>query len=241
MVKSTLIASSLSGCSKKDEKTYSLKSTVEALHKKDNLTITDEYLLENKINDLDKELIEAYNSQDKYKCNEIIGEISYIILKSLIAEGYNIDYNKIKNFNIIGNFLEGYNDWSGKHNTITEYGVEFEYEGINYKFEAEEFARKICIIYRASKANQLVNEDEYSDFNYFHIPQAYKELANSLETIVKSRNEEHTNKFDQEVGENFDGFFSLEENKEKKNTIKKYKKEKIVLSLNNKSNKLPNK
>ena len=93
---SAIIAiSMLSGCSKKEETNHSLKTTIEALHKEDELSKVDNYLLENSINELDKEFLNAYRNNDIDKCNLIMSDMSALILKAQIADRYNLDYNKI--------------------------------------------------------------------------------------------------------------------------------------------------
>ena len=237
----TLTASMLTGCGKKDKPNYSLNTIVKALHEEDNLTEVDDRLIENKINELDKEFRQAYKKQDIEKCNEIMGKMSYYILKALVAEGYDIEYDKIKDFEIIGNFLRYYNYWAGEHYTETEYGVEFEYKGTTYRLEAEGIARVVCVIYRASQKNQLVDEDKYTDFDYLRIPEAYEYLKEALATTLDSNSKKHTNKYEEVIGADFDGYIQLKDDNEKEKAIKRALKmyEAEAKRENKSNNKLP--
>ena len=195
----TLATTSLTGCSKNNTNDYDLKSVVEALHQDDNITNVDNNLLENNISKLDKKYQKAYNDNNIEKCNEIISEIGELVLKSMIAEGYNIEFDKINRFETLG--LIDKKDADGKEKSATEYGVSFEYEGENYNIEAQDnvlsdnLARTLCVIVRAGKNNQLVSNRQETDFSYLYLPRSYEIIKEALMTKLNYKNKKHTNKY----------------------------------------------
>ena len=181
-----LATSMLSGCRQTNTTNYDLKTEIEALHKDDNLTNIDNLLLENNIEELDKKYRKAYNDGDIAKCNEIISKMSKLMIKVLVTEGYDIDFDKIRNFEVIG--LIG-KDYDIDDNTISysEYGIRFEYDNNTYTIEASRgISRKLCVITRAGQKNQLVGNKKETDFDYFYLPQSYEVIKEALTTGIIS-------------------------------------------------------
>ena len=221
----TLAATSLAGCGRESTNDYDLKTAVEALHQDDELTKIDNILLENNIEELDKKYRKAYNESDIEKCNEIISKMSELMIKALITEGYNIDFNKIKNFKVIGLIGKRY-DMDENATSYSEYGIKFEYENNIYTIEAPRgISRKLCVITRAGKKNQLVGKRKETDFPYFYLPQTYEVIKGATMTILGFKNKEHTHKYDKEVGYKYDGYFTFKKDKKRTRIVKKYIKD----------------
>ena len=225
-ISAIIAVSMLSGCSKKEETNHSLKTTIEALHKEDELSKVDNYLLENSINELDKEFLNAYKNNDIDKCNLIMSDMSALILKAQIADKYNLDYNKIEEFNVLGTILENYNAWVDETEYKGEYGIEFTYNGLTNRIEAEDgLARELCVIEKAGKKYQLVANEKDTEFDYFYIPEAYKLLNEAISNTLESDKIAHTNEFGDDSGYAYDGYFNLEQDPAKEKAIKKALKE----------------
>lgn len=223
-----LATTSLTGCGN-NNKTYSLTSSVEALSEKKGLTYIDEYLSISDIEKLDKEFINAYNKGNTKKCNETMEKICTIILKAQIAEGYNLNFADIKNFEVIADRGKVTNTDLPEHNE-SEYGVSFDYQGETYRFETiEGNSRKICVIERAGLQDQLVARENETDFDYFYLPNSYKVAEEALKQVLKYNNKEHVNKYDKGKGYEYDGYFKFKNDKSKAKTIKKYKNKKLVI------------
>lgn len=139
------------------------------------------------LKELDKNFINAYNTLDKKKCNEIIAELSKIILKAQIADGYNLDYKEIKYFDIFG-FR---NDADA---TIRdEYGVLFMYNEEDYIIKSRGFAEEICYMYRAASKNQLNYEKD--DLLNTDLKSAYNKLKATLTDKLVINNHSIKSKF----------------------------------------------
>ncbi len=222
-----LAATTLSGCGKKINNNYSLEKNVEALSKDEKLTNIDEYLLENKIEKLDKEYNEAYKNKDIYKSNEIMNQMTTLILKALTAESYNIDFNEIKNFEVIGLLAKDYIPMENEKISKTEYGIKFNYNGTDYTFEASDgLARKLCVIARAGLNNQLVSEEEKTENDYFKLPIAYEKLKEALYNNLYTNNKKHSKEYTDMYGEKyegnkFNGYITTKYNQDKADTIEK--------------------
>ena len=228
-----LSVTELVGCSKQEQECYKLNSMVEALHENDAVSKVDNYLLkgidfegENKtLEELDNMFIKYYSSGDVYKCNEIIKSISTAILKAQIAEGFELDYDKIKDFEVIG-FLGKQGLDNGKNASQPEYGVSFKYDGKLRQIEAtSDPARMICVIARAADKYQLVNDNSQTEFYYFYLPVAYDILSSSLEDSITYKRDKHQITYVgideiKTQGYEYDGYFNLKRDETKKENIK---------------------
>lgn len=139
------------------------------------------------LKELDKEFINAYNTLDKKKCNDIIAELSKIILKAQIADGYNLDYKEIKYFDIFG-FR---NDADAT--VRDEYGVLFMYKGEDYIIKSKGFAEEICYMYRAASKNQL--DYNKQDILNTDLKSAYNKLKSTLTDKLVMNNHSVKSKF----------------------------------------------
>ena len=148
------------------------------------------------------------------------------ILKAQVAEGYRLDYNKIKKFEVLG-YLGKEDLDNGKQFSITEYGLSFEYEGKSYQMEAKtEDARKLCVIARAADKNELVMDLSDTDFDYFYLPTAYDLLCSAISESFEYENNKHQNVYNaNEITENrgyeYDGYFGLKQDAKKVKVIKR--------------------
>ena len=246
----------LAGCGKKDFKEYSFNTILESLHENDDITNIDNYLLnddhyfsedeKSSIEDFDNLFFQAYEQEDEELCNKLIYTLSKKIIKAHIAEGYSIDFDKIKDFDVIGlrrktEFVEEY--------LKSEYGVSFKYEGKEYNLEANNhMARWACCVCRAAMKNQLTFYAA-GDTENFSIKNAYDTMKKLLACSVEPVSGKHENSYDyrgkHRVGYDFDGFFALEDDKVKiniiNNSIPDGKKLQILKQSNNPENKLPRK
>ena len=160
-------------------------------------------------------------------------EMSTLILKALTAEGYNIDFNQIKNFEVLGLIAKDYLTGEEIEYSATEYGIKFDYDNNTYRIEAiDEYSleRQLCVIARAGMHNQLVSEEEKTDNYYFQLPNAYEILKEALSKTLKIKNKKHSRTYTDAKGEEtkgykFDGYFTLKNNKAKEKTIQKSLKE----------------
>lgn len=211
---------------------YSLTSISDSLSVNDDITTIDDNIKYQEeengklIKELDREFINAYNTLDKRKCNDIIAELSKIILKAQIADGYNLDYKEIKYFDIFG-FRNDVDATIGD-----EYGVLFMYKGEDYIIKSKGFAEEICYMYRAASKNQLDYNKEY--ILNTNLKSAYNKLKSTLTDKLVMNNHSVKSKFVTEKvsdGEKrneqkikYDGTFNFNGNGKLQRNAEKYTK-----------------
>ena len=187
---------------------------IESYYSKSDQIIDNSY--DTTIEELEKEYLSGYLNNKKEKCNDSLKKIIKETLEAEIIEGYNLNKEKLKNFEIIGRRLyskdgETYRD---------KYGVIFTYEDKYYELYADnKKAYSICYAYRALGYNELSIEemDEYY--------QMLKEILMSKITKKEKTGEwEYYNKENKLEKIEYDGLFKIKEDKEKEKVVKKYLK-----------------
>jgi len=233
--------------SHKNYNDYSLTSVVEALNEQDSVTDVDNYLLSGvsyddknmDLKELDNIFINAYNNGDRATCNSAITAMSTAVLKSQVAEGYSVDFDKIEDFEVIGHL--GKVELDDGEGSKSEYGVSFTYNGQEYKLEAEDgIARKLCVIARAGRKGSLLLEDtDENDFKEFVLTNAYEYVKEGVVSELDYDNQDHT--FTDYIsgyeGYNYDGYFKLCIDPQKSGTVDNniHNKGKLDLQLNGKT------
>lgn len=197
--------------------------------------------------ELDNMYKQALKDKDKDTGNQIIEALGTDTLKQLAAEGYNLDENKIKDFEVIESLHKEQTD--NKNVSVTEYGISFKYDGKSYNIEAngdsESYIHKLCAMIRAAHHGELeLTEDECdTDLKYLNIPNAYNYIKESLMTSLEYDNEAHQNEYDSGKGPEYDGYFKLKDNDDKIDLVEKNLNEndKVEEETTIKDNNLPNK
>lgn len=226
----------LTGCNKKEsENTETIAEIINTLETEPNLTTVDENMNQGldgeTLEDIDKQYHLALEKNSISDCNKALKKLSYLTIKSIVAESIGQNPNDFKSFKIIGNksdyFLGFGND--------TAYGIQYE---INYESQkpenhitglsdkhtlraAGEEAIQVCIIYRAAEKEQLAMNGN-RDWSGKYIPsikESYDILKNILTKDFAEANQNH-----KKAGIEFDGTIELQNNPEKEETIKTYAK-----------------
>ena len=224
--------SALTGCNKNEsENTETIAEIVNTLETEPNLTTVDENMNQGldgeTLEDIDKQYHLALEKNSISDCNKALKKLSYLTVKSIVAESIDQNPNDFKSFNIIGNksdyFLSFGND--------TTYGIQYE---INYDSQkpenhitglrdkhtlraAGEEATQVCIIYRAAEKEQL-DMNSNRDWAGKYIP-SIKESYDILKNIL-TKDFTETNQNHKKAGIEFDGTIELQNNPEKEEIIK---------------------
>lgn len=225
--------SPLAGCNKNEsENTETITEIVNTLETEPNLTTVDENMNQGldgeTLEDIDEQYHSALEKNHIFDCNEALKKLSYLTIKSIVAESIGQSPNDFKSFEIIGNkddcFL-----CLGR--TTTAYGIQYEINYENQKPEnrisglrdkhilraADEEATQACIIYRAAEKKQLgMNSDRDWAGKYIpSIKESYDILKNILTKDFTKTNQNH-----KKAGVEFDGTIELQNNPEKEEIIK---------------------
>lgn len=210
-----------------------IKDIIDGLEQEDGLTGVDEYLknihiedyycegkqvIDNSYNttieDLENNYITGYLDNKKDICNNSLRNMIRETLEAEIIEEYNLEPEKISNFNIIGKRL-----YSKDHESYRDkYGVEFYYDNNLYEIYANnKTAHKICFAYRALGYNEL-NIDEMEEY--------YELLKEILVSNIEKKDKEGKWSYynDENIEETieYNGLFKIKEDKEKEKAVKKY-------------------
>lgn len=193
---------------------------LKAFSKSDDLTIS--------IENLDNIYREGYKNNEEKTCNTAIFLLCNSIIKANIIDCYNLNEEKIEDFEIVGNSIEYFSD--GIDFNVDEYGVSFKYDGDSYLLKAKENAAyDICSIARAAKYNEL-------SLNYAHekkyvLENAYNKLKSILLMDLNYKNKSCQKKITVGLiskktykGLKFDGSFSFEKNLKKERVVREYLK-----------------
>lgn len=193
---------------------------LKAFSKSDDLTIS--------IEDLDNIYREGYKNNEEKTCNTAIFLLCNSIIKANIIDCYNLNEEKIEDFEIVGNSIEYFSD--GIDFNVDEYGVSFKYDGESYLLKAQvDAAYDICSIARAAKYNEL-------SLNYAHekkyiLENAYNKLKSILLMDLNYKNKSCQKKITVGLiskktykGLKFDGSFSFEKNSKKERVVREYLK-----------------
>lgn len=204
---------------------------LKAFSKSDDLTIS--------IENLDNIYREGYKNNEEKTCNTAIFLLCNSIIKANIIDCYNLNEEKIEDFEIVGNSIEYFSD--GIDFNVDEYGVSFKYDGDSYLLKAKENAAyDICSIARAAKYNEL-------SLNYAHekkyvLENAYNKLKSILLMDLNYKNKSCQKKITVGLiskktykGLKFDGSFSFEKNSKKERVVREYLKIIRKNRLNNKN------
>lgn len=193
---------------------------LKAFSKYDDLTIS--------IEELDNIYREGYKNNEEQTCNTAIFLLCNLIIKANIIDCYNLNEEKIEDFEIVGNSIEYFSD--GIDFNVDEYGVSFKYDGESYLLKAQvDAAYDICSIARAAKYNEL-------SLNYAHekkyiLENAYNKLKSILLMDLNYKNKSCQKKITVGLiskktykGLKFDGSFSFEKNSKKERVVREYLK-----------------
>ena len=172
--------------------------------------------------------MEGYKNKEEETCNTAIFLLCNSIIKANIIDCYNLNEEKIEDFEIVGNSIEYF--LGGKDFYVNEYGVSFKYDGESYLLEAQENAAyDICSIARAAKYNEL--SLEYAHEKNYVLENAYNKLKSILLMDLNYKNKSHQEKIAVGLiskktykGLEFDGSFSFEENSKKERVVREYLK-----------------
>lgn len=197
---------------------------LKAFNKYDDLTIS--------IEELDNIYREGYKNNEEQTCNTAIFLLCNLIIKANIIDCYNLNEEKIEDFEIVGNSIEYFCD--GIDFNVNEYGVSFKYDGESYLLEAqvkdrENAAYDICSIARAAKYNEL--SLEYAHEKKYILENAYNKLKSILLMDLNYKNKPRQEKITVGLiskktykGLKFDGSFSFEKNSKKERVVREYLK-----------------
>ena len=200
------------------------KEFLKAFSKSDDLTIS--------IEDLDNIYMEGYKNKEEETCNTAIFLLCNSIIKANIIDCYNLNEEKIEDFEIVGNSIKYF--CNGIDFNVNEYGVSFKYDGESYLLEAqvkdrENAAYDICSIARAAKYNEL--SLEYAHEKKCVLENAYNKLKSILLMDLNYKNKPRQEKITVGLkskktykGLKFDGSFSLEKNSKKERVVREYLK-----------------
>ena len=193
---------------------------LKAFSKSDDLTIS--------IEDLDNIYREGYKNNEEKTCNTAIFLLCNSIIKANIIDCYNLNEEKIEDFEIVGNSIKYF--CNGIDFNVNEYGVSFKYDGESYLLKAQvDAAYDICSIARAAKYNEL-------SLNYAHekkyiLENAYNKLKSILLMDLNYKNKPRQEKITVGLkskktykGLKFDGSFSFEKNSKKERVVREYLK-----------------
>ena len=246
---STVLAASLTGCSKKTDN-YSLTDVYKGLTIDDDLTRVDNYIDNEKFDSENASKIlmfktsvtnndifaNAYNNSSELSLSEIDDIFREAYIKK-DSETCNIAICLLSNLIIKANIIDAYNldankleDFHIVGNSMREdeYGVSFKYDNEKYKLSAKGTeAYDICSIARAAYYNEL--EHNYSYDSKYVIENTYNKLKDILLMDLKYDNEQNQKKVvtglifkNTYKGLNFDGSFSFVKSDEKKKKVKGY-------------------
>ena len=197
---------------------------LKAFSKSDDLTIS--------IEDLDNIYMEGYKNKEEETCNTAIFLLCNSIIKANIIDCYNLNEEKIEDFEIVGNSIKYF--CNGIDFNVNEYGVSFKYDGESYLLEAqvkdrENAAYDICSIARAAKYNEL--SLEYAHEKKYVLENAYNKLKSILLMDLNYKNKPRQEKITVGLkskktykGLKFDGSFSFEKNSKKERVVREYLK-----------------
>ena len=195
---------------------------LKAFNKYDDLTIS--------IEELDNIYREGYKNNEEQTCNTAIFLLCNLIIKANIIDCYNLNEEKIEDFEIVGNYIEYFCD--GIDFNVNEYGVSFKYDGESYLLEAqvkdrENAAYDICSIARAAKYNEL--SLEYAHEKKYILENAYNKLKSILLMDLNYKNKPRQEKITVGLiskktykGLEFDGSFYFEKNSKKAKVVREY-------------------
>lgn len=228
--------SPLAGCNKNEsENTETITEIVNTLETEPNLTTVDENMNQGldgeTLEDIDKQYHLALEKNSISDCNKALKKLSYLTIKSIVAESIGQNPNDFKSFEIIGNK----DDYFLGFGNNTAYGIQYEINYENQKPEnrisglrdkhilraAGEEATQACIIYRAAEKEQL-DMNSNRDWSGKYIP-SIKESYNILKNIL-TKDFAETNQNHKKAGIEFDGTIELQNNPEKEEIIKTYTK-----------------
>ena len=223
-----LLPITITSCGHNNEEHLNVTQTVNALSEKEGLTYVDEYLKASDIEGLDKDFQAAYIEYNHDKCNDILCEISSVIIKALVAESFDINIADIEDFEILGKMFHDKDADIGYYSN-PEYGVHFKYKGksVNYETPKGYIIRDIVVIQRAALQNELtLNKNNTSFPELLYIPAAYEKLSEVLKTTLKYDNKKHTDMHDNnKEGYHFNGYIKSKVNRKKSKAIKKQQKQ----------------
>ena len=197
---------------------------LKAFNKYDDLTIS--------IEELDNIYREGYKNNEEQTCNTAIFLLCNLIIKANIIDCYNLNEEKIEDFEIVGNSIKYF--CNGIDFNVNEYGVSFKYDGESYLLEAqvkdrENAAYDICSIARAAKYNEL--SLEYAHEKKYILENAYNKLKSILLMDLNYKNKPRQEKITVGLkskktykGLKFDGSFSFEKNSKKERVVREYLK-----------------
>ncbi|MBR2248127.1 MAG: hypothetical protein IJ880_14095 [Bacilli bacterium] len=223
-----LSAMVLSGCGSNNSKAqqdYSLQEVYEIMDEKYGLE-NEFHLYGYKYNpgEIDKLLAEKYKAGEKNSCNDIISSVGNSALEQLIAEGYEIDKDKIENLNVI--YFDNPQENVNKIDNA-ELGIEFEYEGEKYTIEADgnadSLARKLCTLIYAEENDELTLLEDETSIDYLAIPNATSVLKEALTAKLVPTAINHKKGYSLnpggKQGYSYNGYFKLEKDKEKEKLV----------------------
>ncbi len=209
----------------KEKVTYSSKIELDekflkAFGRYDDLTIS--------IEDLDNVFREGYKNEEEETCNTAIFLLCNSIIKANIIDCYNLNEEKLEDFEIVGNSIKY--SFDGDEFNVDEYGVSFKYDGESYLLKAKGTeAYDICSIARAAKYNDL--SFGYAYEKKYILENAYNKLKNILLMDLDYKNESSQKKITVGLiskktykGLEFDGSFSFKKNSRKQRVVREYLK-----------------
>lgn len=207
----------------KEKVTYSSKIELDeeflkAFGRYDDLTIS--------IEDLDNVFREGYKNEEEETCNTAMFLLCNSIIKANIIDCYNLNEEKLEDFEIVGNSIKYSSD--GDEFNVDEYGVSFKYDGESYLLKAQgTIAYDICSIARAAKYNDL--SFDYAYEKKYILENAYNKLKNILLMDLNYKNESSQKKITVGLiskktykGLEFDGSFSFKKNSKKEKVVSDY-------------------
>lgn len=207
----------------KEKVTYSSKIELDeeflkAFGRYDDLTIS--------IEDLDNVFREGYKNKEEETCNTAMFLLCNSIIKANIIDCYNLNEEKLEDFEIVGNSIKYSSD--GDEFNVDEYGVSFKYDGESYLLKAQgTIAYDICSIARAAKYNDL--SFDYAYEKKYILENAYNKLKNILLMDLNYKNESSQKKITVGLiskktykGLEFDGSFSFKKNSKKEKVVSDY-------------------
>lgn len=209
----------------KEKVTYSSKIELDeeflkAFGRYDDLTIS--------IEDLDNIYREGYKNNEEETCNTAMFLLCNSIIKANIIDCYNLNEEKLEDFEIVGNSIKYSSD--GDDFNVDEYGVSFKYDGESYLLKAKgPEAYDICSIARAAKYNDL--SFDYAYEKRYILKNAYNKLKDILLMDLDYKNESSQKKITVGLiskktykGLEFDGSFSFKKNSRKQRVVREYLK-----------------
>ena len=193
---------------------------LKSFRKYDDLTIS--------IEDLDNIYREGYKNNEEETCNTAIFLLCNSIIKANIIDCYNLNEEKLEDFEIVGNSIKYFFD--GKDFNVDEYGVSFKYDGESYLLKAQGTeAYDICSIARAAKYNDL--SFDYAYEKKYILENAYNKLKDILLMDLDYKNESSQKKITVGLiskktykGLEFNGSFSFKKNSRKQRVVREYLK-----------------